>query len=189
MKKIIFWSICLVSIFITTQAWGAVELSYQQNAMFRICADIDDFVQGTIDKASGIDINARAQIDISVMKNYLVVMLAQSTHLDRIYPGEVYDLFLSKFNQDSWHYSTLVVDDDHLPPQNAAVNGTTITCDEHATKTTHLFKWNNSTGLFTDTEEVGSVDAGTVTFSGLSAGYYVLGYTGDEFCTIRLQVT
>ena len=166
----------------------ATILTYQQQSMFRICADADDFVSLVRVVASSLPIDYRAQAGFSVFENYLKIELGRPTRIGRVFPNEVYQLFVSKFDEDSWHYDDLVVDADHLPPQNVSVVGDEISCDEHVTKTTHLFKWNTTEKIFEDTEVTGSVDGGRVTFSGLANGYYVLGYTGNEFCTVRLQV-
>lgn len=170
----------------------AVELTPIQNAMWRICGNPDNYISGLIAKANGMPLNYRGQADISVLKNYIVVMLAQPGKLDAdglVFPLEVYELFLSKFDETSWHYKDLEVGGDQLPPQNVSVAGNEISCDEHATKTVSCFKWNNAEKVFQDTEIEGSIDGGTVTFSGLANGNYVLGYSGDDFCSLVQTVS
>ena len=90
--------------------------------------------------------------------------------------------------QDSWHYQDLEIEEDHLPPQNPSLSGDEISCDEHATKNVHLFKYFVADQEFRDTELTGNIAGGRVTFAGLPNGYYVLGYTGNEFCTVVMQV-
>ena len=71
MKKTIILSVVITGL-ILIPTWGAEELSYQQNAMFRICADSGDFVQGTIDMASAININSRAQLLSKTLYQHLL---------------------------------------------------------------------------------------------------------------------
>ena len=167
----------------------AVELTYIQNAMWRICGYSENFIDGTITKASNLDLNYRAQATIAVMRDYLKVTLGQPTKIGLVFPDEVYDLFLSKFDGDSFHYQDIEVDLDHLPPQNVSTSGDEISCDEHATKEVFCFKWNTVDKIFEDTEETGSVAGGAVTFSVLSNGNYVLGYSGDDFCTLVQNIS
>ena len=184
MKKIFSFMIILT---LMSSSVFAVELTYIQNAMFRICGDPGNYIQGIITKASALDLNYRAQADIIVMKDYIKILLGQPDQIGLVFPDEVYSLFLSKFDGDSFHYGTLIVDSDHAAPTGCVVSGSDIACDEPV-NTLHLFKWNNATKMFSDTEDVAACVGGTCTFSFPGSGSYVVGFTGDSFCTMALTL-
>jgi len=184
MKKIFFLTVVLMLI---TFNMYAIELSHIQNAMFRICGDPGNYIQGIITKASNLDLNYRAQADLMVMKDYIKILLGQPEQIGLVFPDEVYSLFLSKFDEDSFHYGTLIVDADHAAPSGCIVSGSDIACDE-SVETFKLFKWNNSTKQFSDTEDVAACVGGTCTFSSPGSGSYVVGFTGDSFCTMALTL-
>lgn len=80
------------------------------------------------------------------------------------------------------------LDTQYIAPQNPVVTGTTITCDEDATRDVKLYSWNFV--VFTEVDKAPSIDGGTVTFSGVASGTYVLGFDGgfNSMPTVFLTV-
>lgn len=169
--------------------WGqsAQALTEIQNAMWYLAAQEENYVSQVATVATSLDLNYRGQSDItSTMLGWLKVQSANEAGIV-VLPNEVYELFLSKYNGDSFKYSaTVSVADDHEAPQNAAVDGSTLSCDEHATKAVRLYRWLG--GVFTEMEADPVCSAGTCSFSPVPVGTWVLGYTGNEFPTLFLTV-
>jgi hypothetical protein len=180
MKKKLLVS--LVVLCMSIPIFGAEELSELQNAVWRIAADEDDYVNAFAALVSGLPIDYRAQGDMTDLGGYLIVMLGQTGKLGTVYPYDVYRNFISRFDNDSFHYAvTVIVEEDNRGPQNVVMIADSISCDEHATKEVSLWKFNTTTKFFDLQGDVPVCAAGTCTFSGLANGYYVLGFTGNEF--------
>lgn len=182
MKKIL----CLISILLLIPAYtqAAVTLTAVQNRMFQIAAS--GWVPLTIVKCNGLNFNWRSQYEIVVMRDWLRIESGQIGSLARVFSNDVYELFLSKF--ENFRYGTVAVAASHVAPTNCTVTGSDIECDEPASGTLVLFSWNAGTQLFTDTEDTASCAAGTCTFSAPGSGIYVVGFTGNEFPSLFLTI-
>ncbi len=174
-KFVIFAIVCLFSV----SAFGAVELSDVQNRIFQLTAS--GWVPLTQTAANGLNINFRAQEDTSIMINWLKIQAGQSGSLALVFPNQVYAGFLNKFQ--SFSYGNLTIQAAFAAPTNCTPSAGTVTCDTPTNgKTLTLFSWNGA--VFTDTEK----EASSGVFSGVSGGNYVVGYTGDEFCSTYITV-
>lgn len=176
MKKVIV--VITMTLLIAGTASG-VELSPLQNGIFHLAAA--QYVGWLGNQMSGMPINWRSAADV---REYARGWLAMATgpSFARVYPAEVYRNFVDRFDADSLKYGNAVVSEGRQAPQNCGVSGATITCDEHGTKSLALFSWNGN--IFTDT----GMSAAAGVFSAIPSGTYVVGYTGDEFCSIFLTV-
>jgi hypothetical protein len=161
----------------------AVELSDLQQKVFQLAAS--GWVDLVTTHLTGVSTAWRARGGVEKEgANWLFIEAAQSDSLNQEFPVEVYTNFLSRFDRDSLLYGDVVVAEDNTAPTGCSVSGANeITCDVPTNgKTLTLFSWDFVS--FTDTEKV-AVDG---VFSGVSAGNYVVGFTGAEFCTPFLTV-
>ena len=179
MKKIL---IGLVVLCLAIPVFAADDLSYLQNSVWRIAADSDDYVDDFATMVSALPLDFRAQSEMINLVGYLVVLLGQPGKLGTVYHRDVYVNFVSRFDGDSYRYApTVIVTEDNRGPQNVAMVADAISCDEHATKEVSLWKFNVATSYFDLQEDVAACETGTCTFSGLSNGHYVVGFSGAEF--------
>lgn len=183
MKKILISIFCFL--FLATSVFADVTLTDTQNRFFQLAAS--GWVSQTQTYINNLNINFRSQNSISVMRDWLKVMSAQSGSLALAFPDAVHDLFLSKFEGFQLR-QTISIPNDHQAPQNCSVSGSDIECDDNTGKEERLFSWNAGTQLFTDTGASASCAAGTCTFSNPGSGTYVVGFTGAEFCTTYLTI-
>lgn len=164
---------------LAVSASAQVELSGLQQGVFRLAGA--GWVNNTIGKISGMPLQWRVESDYMLTAKEWVKAEA-GVSFSFVYPEEVYDNFVSRFDAASGRYGNLAVAAGNEAPTGCVAGVGTVTCNEHATKTLTLFSTNTAT--FEDTEKV-AVEG---VFSDVAAGQYVVGYTGNEFCTVFLTV-
>ena len=193
MKKLALGIIVVVVIMRMACMVGAQEvdytLSYLQNAVWRIAADSDNYVDDFAEKLSALPIDYRAHATMQDLAGYLKVMLGQPGELGTVYHNDVYVNFISRYDKDSFRYApTVVVDEGNRAPQNVSKVADAISCDEDSEKEVHLWKFNVSTGFFDLRDDVAVCEESTCTFSGLANGHYVVGFSGAEFPSLDQHV-
>ena len=106
---------------------------------------------------------------------WLRLQMGQSTSLSKIFHFQVYTDILAKI--EGYNYSNARIGDAYLPPENAAVNGTTISCDAPISGTVKLYSWDFV--VFTESTITGSLSDGILSFTGVPSGNYVLAFDVD----------
>jgi len=164
------------------------------NAVWQIAAALDmenvnnDFLTVLRTQPDG----AYAEADLNEARIWLKWDLGKDASLAKWFPAEVYDAVIGKIYD--FPYNRTAVSDLHKPPENATGGSGQCTCDSDAygdpARTPLCFKWD-----YTDFTEqaAGSEAGGTWTFSGLSAGTYVIVWddygTTEGFPSTFLTVT
>ena len=131
---------------------------------------------------NGMPTGFHASSSPNIFVNWMQITFAQSGSLAKSFPDEVYYLVLDKII--GYNYDNARIPAWAAPPGNTAIVTTTITCDEDPTgedRTVKLYAWDFSD--FTESSITGSLAGGTWTFTGLSAGNYVLAYD-DGFVSL-----
>lgn len=131
-----------------------------------------------LSKMNGLAHSYRAYGSKEIFKKWLLIEVAQSGSLNKIIPEHSLSNLLGIIQ--NFNYPTAEIDPIYLPPQNASVSGTSITCDGPNTDQVNagataiqLYSWNYVD--FTDMELTPTDNGdGTFTFSNLSAGNYVV---------------
>lgn len=134
---------------------------------------------------------AYAEGKLAEMKSWLKWEIGKDGSLAKWFPDEVYSSIISKI--ENFNYNKTAVIESALPPQNVATSTGEITCDEDPTggaRDVLCFSWNF---IDFDSQSAGTLSGGTWTFSGLSAGNYVLVYddyaTNESFPTAYITVS
>ncbi len=180
MKKftVILCSLILLSTFAFGDAGDVV--ADKENATWQIAAA--GGMSTITTTMNGMPTGFHASSSPNIFVNWMQITFAQSASLAKSFPDEVYYLILDKII--GYNYDNARVPDWAAPPGNTAVVTTTITCDEDPTGANRdvlLYAWDFAD--FTESAVVGSLAGGTWTFSGVSAGNYVLAYD-DGFVSL-----
>lgn len=134
---------------------------------------------------------AYSQANINDFQEWLKIEMGKDGSLAKWFPGEVYASVIGKI--ENFVYNKTAVGESYLPPENASGGSGEITCDEDSTgaaRDVKCWKWD-----YVDFDEMpaGSLAGGTWTFSGLSAGNYVLVFddyaTNESFPTAYISVS
>ena len=134
---------------------------------------------------------AYSQASMTDMVIWLKWEIGRDGSLAKWFPTEVYEGIISTI--EDFNYNRTAVGDMFLPPENASGGSGQCTCDSDdygdPARDVLCWKWN-----FVDFDQMpsGSEAGGTWTFSGLSAGNYVLTFddyaTAESFPTTYLTV-
>lgn len=172
-------------------AQGDVLTNKRLNAAWQIAATLNmaninnDFL--TLLRTQPDGAYAEANMDEAIY--YLKWYLGKDASLAKWFPQAVYQAIIGKIVD--FNYNRVAVGDTFKPPANAAEGSGQCTCDSDSILTRNVlcFKWD-----FTDfQEEASGTESGGWTFSGLSAGTYILVFddysTNESFPTAYLTVT
>ena len=175
-------------------AQGEILTNKRLNAVWQIAATLNmanatnDFLAVLKTQPDG----AYAEANMTETKFWLKWHLGKDASLTKWFPSEVYESVIGKIID--FGYNRTDVGASFKPPENAAGGSGQCTCDDdnYVTPARNVvcFQWN-----FVDFTEqaAGSEAGGTWTFSGLSAGNYVLVFddyaTNESFPTAYLTVT
>lgn len=175
-------------------AQGDKLTNLRLNAMWQIAATLNmgnennSFLTALKTQPDG----SYAEANMSEFGYWLKLELGQDASMAKRFAREVYDTVIAKIV--NFAYNRAAIGDTFKPPENSAGGAGQCTCDDDAygdpARSVKCFKWD-----FTDFTEqaAGSEAGGTWTFSGLSAGTYVLVFddyaTGESFPTQYLTVT
>ena len=168
MKHIIRW--CILSVWLGCAAGVSAEqgdiVSDKYSAAWQIAAS---GLSTLMTKMDGLPDAYQAVASMNEWIPWIRLEYAQPGSLNKIFPDEVYAFVMGRFV--GYNYSKTAIHEDYQPPDCTGGSGQ-ITCDEDTVSIRPVvcYAWNFVT--FTEIA-AGSLNAGTWTFSGLAAGYYV----------------
>ncbi len=170
-----------------------------KRAVWELCGNgWVDVMLAAMNGITAFPVNALNNRNINMFETWLFIQTGQTGAVGLVFPSAVYQTLTTAV--EGFKYGNSVIGEAFSPPTNFVIDGTTITVDENTSQEEYkkdfpikLWGWNSGTKVFTKSELTGSVAGGTVTFTGVPAGYYVCAVDDsgafNSFPTVWKQVS
>jgi hypothetical protein len=179
MKQCLVFLITLMLFTASVYAAPGDVLTDQNNAVWLIASNKIGAVGITDILIDRMETMPNAYQALGTMNKFITWLEVEIVYnFNKVFPAVVYQIYLGKFI--GYEYDLPRLAPEFAPPTNIVVDGTTVTCDDDPTGVARDVKlWKLLTGKFTE-QAVGTLSAGTWTWTGLTAGTYVVAYD-DNF--------